>query len=151
MVGAGEMGEGDWNDSGRRLLGRYVSNRYEAFLTWYYAGDAPITVRMPPVPWGTSYRIVASTAAEGELPTEPLASRDEFVLPGRTVVLMEVTVPSEPIDQQKYEKEQDAQRAALAAAQRPPEPVTEASTELDETLARDTDQPNPPAEPQPVA
>ncbi len=148
---SGEMGEGDWNDSGRRLLGRYVSNRYEAFLTWYYAGDAPITVRMPPVPWGTSYRIVASTAAEGELPTEPLASRDEFVLPGRTVVLMEVTVPSEPIDQQKYEKEQDAQRAALAAAQRPPEPVTEASTELDETLARDTDQPNPPAEPQPVA
>ena len=92
---SGEMGEADWNDGGRRLLGKYVSNATdEAFLIWFYSGDQPVEVTTPPVPWGTSYRIVASTADEGELPTEALGPQADFTLPGRTVVAMRVTVPT---------------------------------------------------------
>ena len=89
----GEMGLDDWRDLSRKLLGMYVSDRGEAFLTWYYAGADPIKVKTPPPPWGKRYEILASSAEPGELPDHPLAAREEFTLPGRTVVLMRVTVP----------------------------------------------------------
>jgi len=89
---SGEMGQADWADGSRRLLGMYVSDQAGAYLTWYYSGDAPIPVTMPPKPWGTSYDIVATSAEPDEVPRGTLAPGDSFTLPGRTVVLMRVGV-----------------------------------------------------------
>ena len=89
---SGEMGDDDWRDGGRRLLGMYVSDQTKAFLTWYYSGDVDMPVTMPPAPWGKSYTVLASTAEAGEIPDVPLAPGDGFTMPARTVVLMRVDV-----------------------------------------------------------
>jgi len=89
---SGEMGDADWVDGARRLLGMYVCDDTCAFLTWYYSGDTPVQVTMPPAPWGTSYQLMVSTAEPGELPTGPLATGDVLTLPGRTVALMHVAL-----------------------------------------------------------
>jgi len=89
---SGEMGQGDWADGGRRLLGMYVSDADTAFLTWYYSGATPLFVKMPPAPWGKSYQVLATTADDDELPAGALAPGDGFTMPPRTVVLMQVLV-----------------------------------------------------------
>ena len=94
----GEMGEDDWHDHGRRLLGMYVSDANEAFLTWFYAGHTPLPIRMPVQPWGSSFQIVASTAEDGELPTEPIPAGGELIVPPRTVIVMKVKVASQAVD-----------------------------------------------------
>jgi len=91
---SGEMGNADWNDPERRLLGMYLSDRTEAILIWFYSGADPVQLTMPPVPWGTRYRIIASTADPGELPAHALLPMQHCRLPGRTVVVMKVEVPS---------------------------------------------------------
>ncbi|MCL2782713.1 MAG: glycogen debranching protein GlgX [Propionibacteriaceae bacterium] len=88
---SGEMGDGDWADQGRRLLGMYVADQTNAFLTWYYSGAVPLLVRMPPQPWGSSYEVLATTADHGEVPPGPFGPRETFIMPPRTVVLMKVT------------------------------------------------------------
>lgn len=91
---SGEMGTGDWKDVGRRMLGMYVSDVQEAWILWLYSGAEPLKVKMPPPSWGNSFRIILSSAEEGELPTAALAPGEQFVMPGRTVVLMQVEVES---------------------------------------------------------
>ncbi|MCT2992162.1 glycogen debranching protein GlgX [Propionibacterium freudenreichii] len=90
---SGEMGEADWHDGSRRLLGMYVSDASSvAYLSWFYSGDQPIQVQMPPAPWGESFHIVASTCEDGEVPDADLAPGDSFTMPPRTVVTMRVAV-----------------------------------------------------------
>ncbi|WIY83837.1 glycogen debranching protein GlgX [Propionimicrobium sp. PCR01-08-3] len=92
---SGEMQTHDWQDDGRRLLGMYLSSRTEAMLVWFYSGTHPIQVTMPGMPWGWSYQLICSTAETGELPAGPLAPGDAMTLPGRTVAVMTVKVPSD--------------------------------------------------------
>ncbi len=96
---SGEMQEGDWHDSGRQTLGMYVSDQAEAFVTWLHAGDYPVDITLPDLPWGTDYRVLLHSGAEGELPgpDEALASGAVVTLPPRTVVLMSAEVPTEAI------------------------------------------------------
>ena len=90
---SGEMGEGDWADGARRLLGMYVSDAGDtAYLSWFHSGADAVQITMPPAPWGLAYRVVASTAEAGELPTEELAPGESMTLPGRTVATMQVRV-----------------------------------------------------------
>lgn len=91
---AGEMSDRDWNDPHRHLLGMYLSDRTSAMIIWFHAGSTTQQLILPPVPWGWSYQVVASTAEDGELPTEALAPGDAMDLPGRCVVVMEASVPS---------------------------------------------------------
>ena len=90
---SGEMGANDWADPGRRMLGMYVSDAETAFLTWYYSGAAPLPVKMPPEPWGSSFEVLCSTADPGEIQSGPYLPGDSFTMPPRTVVLMKVAVP----------------------------------------------------------
>ena len=87
---SGEMGDSDWADPGRRLLGMYEANETGAFLTWYYSGVTPLPVKMPPQPWGASYRLVLTTAEDGEIGDALLQPGDSFTMPPRTVVVMQV-------------------------------------------------------------
>ena len=88
---SGEMGDDDWADTGRRLLGNYEADEQGAFLTWYYSGTTELTVKMPPLPWGSSYEVVLTTAEDGEISPGPYGPGDSFTMPPRTVVLMHVT------------------------------------------------------------
>ncbi|MCL1840555.1 MAG: glycogen debranching protein GlgX [Propionibacteriaceae bacterium] len=92
---SGEMGDADWHDPGRRMLGMYVSDETTAFLTWYYSGTVPLPVTLPPAPWGASYELLASSAEPGELPDGPLPAGGTFTMPPRTVVLMRVQLPDD--------------------------------------------------------
>lgn len=48
---SGEMGEADWHDGSRRLLGMYVSDASSvAYLSWFYSGDQPSRCRCHPRP-----------------------------------------------------------------------------------------------------
>ncbi|GAA2184455.1 glycogen debranching protein GlgX [Brooklawnia cerclae] len=91
---SGEMGDQDWQDPGRRLLGMYLSSRTDALLIWFHSGADAIPVTMPPVNWGTEYEVVASTAEPGELPADVLRPGDAMQLPGRTVAVMRAQVSS---------------------------------------------------------
>lgn len=88
-----EMTEGHWHDGGRRFLGLYSSSLEEAFLVYFHAGDDPIEVALPGAPWSNGYQIVAHTGVPGELTTKPLAPGVGIVIPGRTVVVLQATVP----------------------------------------------------------
>jgi glycogen operon protein len=89
---SGEMGEDDWNDPGRRLLGMYVSDETSALVTWYYSGASPLNLRMPPEPWGKTYQVVLTSAEPGELPTELIDAGESITLPPRTTVLMRIVL-----------------------------------------------------------
>ena len=89
---SGEMATPDWQDGGRRIVGRYLSDERHAWLIWYYSGDQLLQVKMPSQQWGTSYQVVVSTAEDGELPSEPLAPDEVMAFPGRTVAVMAVSV-----------------------------------------------------------
>ncbi len=89
----GQMGEDDWHDHARRLLGMYVSDDTSAFLTWFHAGTDPATITLPSLPWGRSFRIVWDSVMDAELPREDLAPGSALEVPGRCVVVMAVDVP----------------------------------------------------------
>ncbi|MDR0283454.1 MAG: glycogen debranching enzyme GlgX, partial [Propionibacteriaceae bacterium] len=92
----GEMGDADWHDPARQLLGMYASSATEAFILWLYAGADPVDITLPDEAWGTGYRILIHTgeAAELPIPGEGLAPGATLTIPGRTAVLMQVKVPS---------------------------------------------------------
>ena len=88
------MGEDDWHDQSRRLLGMYSSNQTDAFLTWFHSGATPLQITLPGVPWAKEYTIYWHSAAEGELPVGPLEPGSSFVVPGRSTVVMRAEVPT---------------------------------------------------------
>ena len=90
----GEMGQDAWHDGSRRLLGMYVSNDHEGFLTWFNSSADAQRVVLPPMPWGYGYEVIWHSGDDGELPDGELPAQGEFDLPGRTVALMRVSVPT---------------------------------------------------------
>ena len=95
---SGEMGEADWHDTSRKLLGMYSSSAKDAFICWFYAGADPIEITLPGKAWGQAYRVLLHTGTQGELPLpgHTLAPRTTLTIPGRTVVLMQAQVPTTP-------------------------------------------------------
>ena len=93
---SGEMGEADWHDPSRKLLGMYSSTADEAFIYWMYAGADPIQITLPGDAWGTEYRILLHSGNEDELPVagQGLAPGSTLTIPGRTAILMQAKVPS---------------------------------------------------------
>ena len=89
----GEMGIESWHDGSRRLLGMYVSDENEAFLTWFNSGAEPAPIILPGLPWGYRYQVVWHSGADDEVPTCPLPAAAQFLLPARTVAVMQVSVP----------------------------------------------------------
>ena len=95
MDGAsGQMGEDAWHDGSRRLLGMYVSDEKEGFLTWFNSASEPAPATLPGLPWGHGFEIVWHSADDDELPMrETLPARAPLTIPGRSVVVMRVLVP----------------------------------------------------------
>ena len=89
----GEMGIESWHDGSRRLLGMYVSDENEAFLTWFNSAAEPAPIILPGLPWGYRYQVVWHSGADDEVPTCPLPAAAQFLLPARTVAVMQVSVP----------------------------------------------------------
>ncbi len=89
----GEMGHDAWHDGSRRLLGMYVSNDHEAFLSWFNSSPDPVEITLPGLPWGYGYDIVWHSADAEELPEEELFPGTQFWLPGRVVAVMRAKVP----------------------------------------------------------
>ena len=92
-----EMELADWHDQGRRTLGLYVSDADEAFLILVHAGDDPLALTLPAGPWATGFEVVAQTGLPGELPSDPLPAGAELVVPGRTVVVFQASLPTAPV------------------------------------------------------
>jgi glycogen operon protein len=92
---SGEMGEADWHDSGRKLLGMYSSTQSEAFILWMYSGSEPIEITLPGEPWGQSYVVMLHTGLDDELPqsSDQLEPGSTLTIPGHTAVLMQASVP----------------------------------------------------------
>ncbi|MCG6566346.1 glycogen debranching enzyme GlgX [Tessaracoccus sp. ZS01] len=89
----GEMSQDAWHDGARRLLGMYVSNDHEGFLTWFNSDPEPQRIVLPTMPWGHAYEVIWHSGDDGELPEGELPALGEFDIPGRTVALMRVRVP----------------------------------------------------------
>ena len=89
----GEMGHDAWHDGGRRLLGMYVSNDHEGFLTWFNSGATDAPCLLPGMPWGSSFEVVWHSADEDEVEAGPIKANARFTVPARSVVLMKVDVP----------------------------------------------------------
>ena len=107
----GQMDQHDWHDGARRLLGMYVSNDHEAFLTWFHSGADDVDITLPGLPWAASYEVVWHSADEDELPTGTLATGTRLTLPGRSVVLLRAAVPLSSVELLRLQEE----HAALAA------------------------------------
>jgi glycogen operon protein len=90
-----EMAVEQWNDQNRRTLGLYLSDRDDAFLIFYHAGDEPVQVSLPGAPWAKSYRVAAHTGEPDELPRRALPPGTKVLLPGRTVMVLQATVVAE--------------------------------------------------------
>ena len=95
----GQMGEDAWHDGSRRLLGMYVSNETEAFLTWFNSSADAVPTRLPDLPWGTSFEVAWHSAEPHEVPAGvSLPPKALFLMPARSVVLMRVDVPRTAAD-----------------------------------------------------
>ncbi|MEO7589149.1 MAG: glycogen debranching protein GlgX [Arachnia sp.] len=90
----GQMGEDDWHDQSRRLLGMYSSDHNDAFLTWFHSGEHPVAITLPGVPWAKEYTIYWHSAEAHELPTGPLEPGSPMVMPGRCTIVMRAEVPT---------------------------------------------------------
>ena len=95
-----EMGIEHWHDPHRRTLGRYVSDRSDAFLIFVHADPNPVELTLPGQPWASGWRIEAHTGLSGELPSRPLAPGSQVLVPGRTVLVAQALVPTSkpPVD-----------------------------------------------------
>ena len=90
----GQMGEDAWHDGSRRLLGMYVSDEDEAFLTWFNSSPDSVAVKLPGLPWGYGFQTVWHSAEESELPLGVrLPAKARLLVPGRSVTVMRVDVP----------------------------------------------------------
>ncbi|HMR14353.1 MAG TPA: glycogen debranching enzyme GlgX, partial [Arachnia sp.] len=107
----GQMDQHDWHDGSRRLLGMYVSNDHEAFLTWFHSGADDVDITLPGLPWAASYEVVWHSADDGELPAGTLATGSRLTLPGRSVVLLKAAVPLSSVELLRLQE----QHAAVAA------------------------------------
>jgi glycogen operon protein len=91
-----DMTAEEWQDGTRRTLGMYLAYddpqraEDEAFLIWFHGGADPIQVDLPDGPWAHTYRVVAHSGTEAELPTEKLSAGSSLQIPGRTVVVLQV-------------------------------------------------------------
>jgi glycogen debranching enzyme len=91
-----EMQPASWGQAHRRTLGMYLGyddadrDHDEAFLIVIHGGADPIEVRLPGGRWADTYTVVAHSGREGELPSSKLLSGTELLLPGRTVVVLQV-------------------------------------------------------------
>ncbi|MDO5501463.1 MAG: hypothetical protein Q4F67_17475, partial [Propionibacteriaceae bacterium] len=102
-----EMDPGNWHDPGRRTLGRYTSDAHQAFLTYLHAHADGTTVTLPGGHWATDYRVVVHSGFDGEFPSadEVLPAGSTLHLPGRSVALLQATVPTpEPPPAKKRKK-----------------------------------------------
>ncbi len=94
--GRHEMTAADWHDPRRRTLGLYLAHdapnrdHDEAFLVWFHGGADAVDVVLPDGGWADTYRVVAHTGEEGELPVDKIAAGSSLRLPGRTVVVLQV-------------------------------------------------------------
>ncbi|MDR2973524.1 MAG: glycogen debranching protein GlgX [Propionibacteriaceae bacterium] len=98
----GEMGDQDWHDNGRRLLGMYSASQSETFILWLYAGADPIDITLPGPSWGDEYRILLHSGEEDEFPVagETLTAGSTLTIPGRTTVLMQAVVSAQSLSKQ---------------------------------------------------
>ncbi|MCL2784782.1 MAG: glycogen debranching protein GlgX [Propionibacteriaceae bacterium] len=92
---SGEMGEADWHDSTRKLLGMYSSTDKEAFIYWMYAGSQDLEITLPGKAWGSAYHVLLHTGEDDEFPVSgtKLLPGDTLTLLPHTAVLMQAIVP----------------------------------------------------------
>jgi len=101
--GGHEMNEGDWHDSGRRVLGamlggdtgdRFISLRGypefdDTFLLLMNAHDHEVQFVLPTVPSFAGWRLLVDTAEPNPVPAETHFQREAaFALRGRTLALL---------------------------------------------------------------
>lgn len=123
----GQMGQDAWHDGSRRLLGMYVSDDSEAFLTWFNAADTPIRIVVPALPWGYGYQVVWHSADADELDMDvKLPAKAPLVLPARSVTVMRVDVPLSSADLLERQAEAEAVEVAKKLA-RESEPDADAA------------------------
>jgi len=93
---SGEMGDDDWHDTGRKLLGMYNATPDEALIAWFHAGADPVEITLPGEPWGAQYQILIHSGQPDELPLpgQVLPAGSSLAIPARTCVLMQAEVPS---------------------------------------------------------
>jgi glycogen debranching enzyme len=89
-----EMTNENWHDQGRRTLGLYLSDTSEAFLIYFHSGDDSVECSLPGAPWANAFRVVAHTGDPSDLPHKRLAPGATVRIPGRTVVVLSVEVPT---------------------------------------------------------
>ena len=92
-----EMTIENWHDGGRRTLGQYVSDSDEAFLIFVHGGGDEVTLTLPGQPWAGSWRIVAHTGLDRELPHRQIEGGSSILVPPRTVVLLQGNVLNHPV------------------------------------------------------
>ncbi|AQP44511.1 glycogen debranching protein GlgX [Tessaracoccus flavus] len=90
----GVMTDQAWHDGARRLLGMYVSDAAEAFVTWFNSAANPVPLVLPGLPWGYAFEVVWHSADDTELPEGVLPSGSELTMPARSVVMMRAKVPT---------------------------------------------------------
>jgi glycogen operon protein len=89
-----EMTVEQWHDGGRRTLGQYLSDRDTAWYIVVHAGHEPVELTLPNGAWAASYTLAVHTGLEGELPTETVPANTPIEVPGRTVAVFAVGLPS---------------------------------------------------------
>lgn len=89
-----EMGDQDWHDGTRRLLGMYTANVDEAFIAYFHSAPEPVEVTLPAMPWAYGLRIVWHSGTPEDFPETDLPPGGVIEIPGRTVLLLRCTVPS---------------------------------------------------------
>ncbi|MCC2593035.1 glycogen debranching protein GlgX [Tessaracoccus sp. OS52] len=90
----GQMGEADWHDGERRLLGKYLSDSQDAFLIWFHSGAGHREITLPGLPWASSYTVIWHSLVDDEIPSGSFQAGAPFPLPARSVVVMRAQVPT---------------------------------------------------------
>ncbi len=94
--GLGEMGENDWHDAGRTVLGMYQSDENEAFVLWFNQGTEPVELVIPDTQWGEGFIPVLSSWADVHSDEPVLRAGQKFAMPARSVCLMQVSLEPAP-------------------------------------------------------
>jgi len=91
-----EMSPQEWTDGTRRTLGMYIADDRperevdEAYLIWFHGGSDPVQVELPSGSWADTYRVVARSGLDGDLPGDKIAAGSALSLPGRSIVVLQV-------------------------------------------------------------